>query len=488
MKVLSRILSLGCDLKYGWPLWCMAGISGGFCLKFWPQFSLYGLLLVGLVSFWALLALASLRKRIFLALLVVALNGLFIIWRYEAPPGEVSPNLWRSLEYTHISGRGQIVKIYASPWKVRALLRLSNGYLLWIESSDKHLQNCQKKILQFSGLLLPLINDTQDEGQVGIRHLVRLNSFKAISESKSYIIPDGSPVRAYIKNKIETTFSPQCREIAAAMFLGCSDFLSEEIKALFRDVGLSHMTAASGFHLSIMASMAMLVVVGSGRSAKLGAGGAILLCAVYVWIVGYIASLLRAFIMGVLALGALIVGRPVHLERTVCLAWSLMLLSCPSWIEDLGFQLSFGAIFGIICWASLANRYFHFLPNFLKQSLSLTLAVNLFLLPLLINYFQKFPSASVAANLSVVPALEAVFVLIIPALLLSAWPGIGQILPLICNYLCQYSLNMAAWLQEKMPVYACFPLSEGQIVIFYLVLIVGRLSLEALAVPNKGGK
>ena len=248
------------------------------------------------------------------------------------------------------------------------------------------------------------------------------------------------------------------------------------------------MTAASGFHLSIMAAMAMLIVVWSGRSRKWGACGAIILCAVYVWTVGYMASLLRAFIMSTLALGALIVGRPVRLERTVCLAWSIMLLSCPSWIEDIGFQLSFGAIFGIICWASLCNRMLYFLPNFFKKSISLTLSVNLFLLPLLINYFQKIPGASIPANLIVVPALEIVFVLIIPSLLLSSWPVIGRILPLICAYLCKYSLVMAAWLQKKLPVYDFCSLSARQIILFYFVLITARLCLWALLYKKAADK
>ena len=455
----------------------MLGICCGFGVKFWQQFFVCGVGVVCILSLWALVALSSLRGRILVALLIIFVSALFIIWRYEAPQRGSQTEMWRSLEYTHVSGCGKIVKIYTSPWKTKALLRLENGFMLWAESADKSLPIGKDKKIKFSGLLLPLTESTRGAKKTNIMYMVRLSDCKEISIVRTSFIPEGSRANFYVKNKLETAFSPECREIAIAMFLGRSDLLSEETKALFRDVGLSHMTAASGFHLSIMAAMAMLVVVGIGRSRKCGACGAIILCAVYVWIVGYMASLLRAFIMSISALGALIIGRPVRLERTVCLAWSIMLLICPSWIEDIGFQLSFGAIFGIICWASLCNRMLHFLPNFFKQSLSLTLSVNLFLLPLLINYFQKFPSASILANLMVVPALEAVFVLIIPSLLLAAWPGIGQILPSICAYLCKYSLVVAAWLQQKLPVYDFCPLSARQIVIFYLVLIVGRLCL-----------
>ena len=459
----------------------MVGICCGFCAKFWPKFSACGISVACLLSLWALIALSTLRRRIAFALLIVALNASFIIWRYEAPQPELQNSILKSLEYTYVSGRGQIVKIYASSWNTKVLLRLKNGCLLWGESADKRLRDYQSKQVKFSGLLLPITENIQGEKKNNILYMVKLNSFEAVSTSKSYFIPNGSSANSYIKSKIESSFGQNSREIAAAMFLGRSDLLSEETKALFRDVGLSHMTAASGFHLSIMAAMAMLAVAWSGRSRKWGACNAIILCAAYVYVVGYMASLLRAFIMGTFALGALIIGRPVRLERTVCLAWSIMLLSCPSWIEDIGFQLSFGAIFGIICWASLWNRMLYFLPTFLRQSVSLTMAVNLFLLPLLINYFQKVPCASILANLLVVPALEAVFILIIPTLLLSSWPGIGQLLPFVCDYLCRYSVAIAVWLQEQLPVYNCYPLSVCQMAIFYLVLIVGRLFLWAFA-------
>lgn len=466
----------------------MLGICCGFGVKFWPQFFVYVVGIACLFSLWALVALSSLRKRILVVLLIVSLNALFIIWRYEPPQRASQGEKWRSLEYTNVSGCGKIVKVYASPWNTKALLRLENGFMLWIESGDKRLRMCKDKNVKFSGLLLPLDDNIRDEKKANIRYIIKLNNFKDITTSQTYLISDGSRVNLYVKNKIEAAFISECREIAAAMFLGRSDLLSEETKVLFRDVGLSHMTAASGFHLSIMAAMAMLVIVWSGRSRKWGACGAIILCAVYVWTVGYMASLLRAFIMSTLALGALIVGRPVRLERTVCLAWSIMLLSFPSWIEDIGFQLSFGAIFGIICWASLWNRMLHFLPNFFKQSISLTLSVNLFLLPLLINYFQKIPGASIPANLVVVPALEAVFILIIPSLLLSSWPVIGHILPLICAYLCKYSLTVAAWFQKKLPVYEFCSLSASQIILFYFVLIAGRLCLWALAYKKTADK
>lgn len=481
MKALSRCLSLGCNYKYAWPLWCLLGICCGFGVKIWPQFCICWLSIGLLICLWALVSLSSLRWQIVLASIVVVLNAFFIVYRYDSPERELQSKTWEALAYTYVSGCGKVTKIYVSPWNTKALLRLENGYSLWVESVDKRLRNCKNKTLKFRGLLLPLAIGSDTWKKNDLIYMIKLNDFCDVSASRTYIIPDGSRLRSYIKNRIELAFSPGSREIAMAMFLGCSDYLPKGIKELFRDVGLSHMTAASGFHLSIMAAMAMSLVIWSGRSRKVGAYGAIGLCAIYVWTVGYMASLLRAFIMGTLALGGLVVGRPVRLERTVCLAWSVMLLISPSWIEDIGFQLSFGAIFGILCWTSFLNKIFYFLPNFVKQSVSMTLAVNLFLLPLLISYFQKLPSAFILANLLIVPILEAVFVLIVPALLLSQCPVIGQIIPLVCIYLCRYSLTVAAWLQEKLPVYDFYPLSIRQITLYYFVLIVGRLSLWAFA-------
>ena len=163
MQILSRCLIWGTDLKYAWPLWCMVGICCGFCTKFWPRFSIYGISVICLFSLWALVALSTLRKRIAFALLIIALNIFFIIGRYEAPQPELQSSIWRSLEYAYVSGRGKIVKIYASSWKIRVLLRLENGCLLWGESADKRLLDYQGKQLKFNGLLLPIAENTQGD-------------------------------------------------------------------------------------------------------------------------------------------------------------------------------------------------------------------------------------------------------------------------------------------------------------------------------------
>lgn len=486
MKTLSRCLILGCNFKYAWPMWSMFGVCLGFIAKTELHCAVYIFVAIALIILWALVALPSLRLKIIHALFVIALSALIIVLNYNVYQSERQSEIMRPLEYSFVSGRGKIVKIYASTWNIRALLCLQSGSLVLVESTDKRLQSCEGQSITFTGLLVPVAEDKGFLQRLRITHVVKIKKMQISPKSKAQRILDGSQLRLYLKEKIDATFEPGCREIVAAMFLGCSDYLPKEEKALFRDVGLSHMTAASGFHLSIVAAVAMLCAVWSGYSRRLGAYGAIALCSVYVFTVGWLASILRAFCMGVLALLALPLGRPLRLERTVCLAWSLMLWIYPQWIEDVGFQLSFGAIFGIICWASVGNRLLSFLPNFFKQSISLTLSVNIFLLPLLINYFQKLPSASVLANLLIVPALEAVFILIIPSLLLACLPILGRLFPYICALLCRYSLAIATWLQNNLPIYECLPLSLVQICAFYSVLIVGRILWEFL--PIRGRK
>ena len=202
-----------------------------------------------------------------------------------------------------------------------------------------------------------------------------------------------------------------------AMALGESARLSPECLQQFRDSGVGHVMAASGLHLGLVYG----AIFGALRIGGISRRRGIFVVAVGVWLyaalVGFTPSITRALLMCWFSLLASACGRPGNLGRALALALSLALWLDPSQLSEVGFQLSYAAVMGIVMWLEILERLGHyvavrfgiyFLPGLRKlgTSFALTIAVSLWVVPLLLFYFGEASWITVVANLVVLPPLE----------------------------------------------------------------------------------
>ncbi|HAX74846.1 MAG TPA: competence protein, partial [Cyanobacteria bacterium UBA11372] len=149
----------------------------------------------------------------------------------------------------------------------------------------------------------------------------------------------------------------------SAMVLGSQAvnlYLPAGIRDEFAKVGLAHALAASGFQVSLI-----LAIVGSltGRlsaRAKFGYGVAALL--IFLGLTGPQAPVLRAVIMGIAALTAMVQERKIKPFASLLLAATILLLINPLWIQDLSFQLSFLATLGLLTTVPALMKCLDWLP------------------------------------------------------------------------------------------------------------------------------
>lgn len=153
-------------------------------------------------------------------------------------------------------------------------------------------------------------------------------------------------------------------------------------------------------------------------------GGGVLV--LYTLMIGAGVSSLRALIMFLVRIGADMTGRDYDLPTSLSLAAAVICAWQPLYITDAGFQLSFGAILGI--WllnpvftemfrcgqmfkcrrkagAGNVSSVFCALKNKLLESVSSSLAVNLFLLGPLLYFYFEVPPYSVILNILVIPVM-----------------------------------------------------------------------------------
>ncbi len=210
--------------------------------------------------------------------------------------------------------------------------------------------------------------------------------------------------------------SPQA-ELLAAMVLGDQSRLSQELKNNFSRTGITHIVAISGMNITIMAE---ILIFFFGLALRLGWNRAfylvLFITVFYVVMIGAPASAVRAGIMAGVLLLAQKTGRLYFAGRALLIAAAIMLIFNPLLLfYDVGFQLSFLAVLGIIYLFPIFDFHLsHFLKNkgsrWFRQILALTLSAQIFTLPILVYNFGSVSLISPLVNVLVVPLLPVILI------------------------------------------------------------------------------
>lgn len=225
--------------------------------------------------------------------------------------------------------------------------------------------------------------------------------------------------------------------IASALVLGYRQTMEKEVASVFADTGTIHVLAVSGLHVGIVFVVfsALLFWMNANKRLKLAKGIIlILLIWFYALITGFSPSVLRAAIMISFTLIAQHFVKDGNIYNTIAASALMLLLFEPKFIMNVGFQLSYLAVIGIIYLYpilkdifSIKNRLLRGLWNYSVLSLS----AQLITFPLVMYYFSSFPLYFLPANLFIIlPATLIVYLgfalLIVPNIFFSSL--IGQIL------------------------------------------------------------
>jgi competence protein ComEC len=272
--------------------------------------------------------------------------------------------------------------------------------------------------------------------------------------------------------------------LLAGILLGVDTGLTARLQQAFKNTGTAHIIAISGFNMSIIAAMFVTFFsrfLGPRRGAALAVLGIIL----YTVLVGGGAAVVRAAIMGSLALFARQVGRRQFALNTLLIVAMAMTLVNPLYVWDVGFQLSFFATFGLVLYAEpfsrfasgIITRYFpastgeRFAALF-SEFVLLTLAAQLTTIPIMAYHFQRISLVSFIANPFILPVQPAVMILGGLAVLLSlVWFPLGQLAAWVAWPFVVYTIRLVE-LFDRVPHGTLFlgELSIWFVIAFYAVL------------------
>lgn len=272
--------------------------------------------------------------------------------------------------------------------------------------------------------------------------------------------------------------------LMAGILLGVDTGLTQDLQQAFKNTGTAHIIAISGFNISIIAGLFMTFFsrfLGPRRGALVAVIGIVF----YTVLVGGDAAVVRAAIMGSLALFAKQIGRRQAALNTLLTVAMGMTVVNPLFLWDVGFQLSFFATLGLVLYADpfsqFANRIIvRYFPSSAAEKFAelfsefvlLTLAAQVTTIPIMAYHFQRISLVSFLANPFILPAQPAVMILGGLAVLLSlVWFPLGQIAAWITWPFVAYTIRLVE-LFDRVPHGTIFlgELSIWFVILFYAVL------------------
>lgn len=190
--------------------------------------------------------------------------------------------------------------------------------------------------------------------------------------------------------------------ILAAMLIGEKAGMDAEIKELYQKSGISHILAISGLHISFIGLGIYRLLRKTGMTYLVAGILSCMVLSAYVMMLGFAVSVIRAYIMLLVRIGADITGRVYDMMTALFLAAAITVLYQPLYLTDAGFLLSYGAIIGILFLTPAIEQYFPVKWKCISGTYA-SIGIQIVLLPVTLWFFYEIPTYAFFLNLLVIP-------------------------------------------------------------------------------------
>lgn len=228
-----------------------------------------------------------------------------------------------------------------------------------------------------------------------------------------------SAIRSAIEKNIDTLFDKKTAPVLKALYFGNKNYIEKALIQDFKRAGALHILAASGLHVGIIASMIFFSLLVFRINKKILTLITLAAIFFYLYITDMPVSLLRAFTMFSIFAVQYILDLEKNIFNTLFITAIAILVIYPYDLYDLGFQLSFGATIGILLFFRFYRESFSKLPSFFSNSLGVTLAAQVFVLPVILIHLNEINLIGIISNLVLIPGMALTLILSVSTNILS---------------------------------------------------------------------
>ena len=309
-----------------------------------------------------------------------------------------------------------------------------------------------------------------------------VQNFKIISKNNGNKIQKNiMNFKQYVKETLRKYLNKDEAELGIGLVIGDRTGISKEVENDFKDSNLTHMLAVSGSHFTYII-LAVGYVNKMIKRNRLGKIIVIIVIILFMNLTGNTASVARSGIMAIMMVIASLFYRRADIWTSMAVALLIQIIDNPYVIFDIGLQLSYGGVIGIVLLnekiTNTLTRYLNKKESKIKQyvitAISVTLSANIIIIPMMLLNFNTLSFSFIISNLLAGPLLGVIvilaFILLFASLLLgSLLKPLFSVLNLLINMLIKIAHICANLPFSK--VYMPTP-NILLVIIFYLCLAV----------------
>ncbi|PHR71604.1 MAG: competence protein [Lutibacter sp.] len=293
------------------------------------------------------------------------------------------------------------------------------------------------------------------------------------------------------KSLIKNEFKDDELGVINALLLGQRQDISPELLESYAGAGAIHILAVSGLHVGIILLILNFLFTPLERL-KNGKFLKLIIVVFLLWIFAFIAGMSASVVRAVTMFTAVAIGmqvnKPTNVYNTLVISMFFLLLFKPAFLFDVGFQLSYLAVFFIVWLQPLLYNLWipkWKIPDFFWKLLTVSIAAQFGVIPLSLYYFHQFPSLFFISNLVIIPVLGVILVGGIIIIALSLLDVLPSFLAKIYYYLI-HSMNWVVnWVaQQEDFLFKDIPFSWLMVIASYILIIFMIRFFEKRSAPR----
>ena len=208
--------------------------------------------------------------------------------------------------------------------------------------------------------------------------------------------------KEYIKGILKENLGEDEAELCIGLVIGDRTNLAKDIQEDFKTSNLTHMLAVSGSHF-VYIILAVTYINKFLKRKRLGQILMIIVIILFMNLTGNTGSVVRSGIMASLGIIASIIHRKSDIWNNMAIAMLIQIILNPYIIFDVGVQLSYGGVIGIVAFNKVVTNSIEQLSNkinnYIKESISVTVSANIVIIPIMMYTFNTISLSFVISNL-----------------------------------------------------------------------------------------
>tara|TARA_R110002051_G_scaffold70735_1_gene127310 strand:- start:3834 stop:5861 length:2028 start_codon:yes stop_codon:yes gene_type:complete len=287
-----------------------------------------------------------------------------------------------------------------------------------------------------------------------------------------------------ISNLKKENFGANELAIIQALVLGQRNDISEETYTNYKNAGAIHILAVSGLHIGVLLFLLQFLLqpielIPNGKKIKI-----VLILALlwsFAFLAGLSASIVRAVTMFSFFAYAQYLNRPSNKFNILALSIFFILLIKPTYLFQVGFQMSYAAVFAILWMYPMLQRFWfpkNLLVRKIWQLLCVSITAQLGVLPISLFYFHQFPGLFFISNLVIVPCLGILLGGGLLIIVLSLFEILPSFISQPYNSIIKLMNTIIEWIAEQEAfIFKDISFDSHQLVLGYVIILLFVLGL-----------